>query len=315
MGEIHEEAPESLLGGRASGVLSPHLRRHRRRLGQLHARPLEPLGGGAAQLALRCAGLERGPRVGGVGPELVGELLPLLHGEQGGVVAGMALGGQAPGLDRVGEDHRRAIGDGVRLGEGGEQLGDVVASEVADRALQLGVLEVGDQGGHLAGAVAATRQALAQLAGVGAQEALVLLVRHRVDALAERGAAVALEQRLQAAAVLDGDRVPARGLEHRGDAPGGDVRHDAVERLAVEVHDPEHLARGAAPPGPRSPPSRRPRPARRRPSARSGGHHAAPRSAPPRSGARSRSTPARWRRYPLSLSRSPPAAGSLRRLG
>ena len=43
-------------------------------------------------------------------------------------------------------------------------------------------------------------------------------------------------------AVLHGVHVPARRLEHRGEPPGGDVGHDAVERLAVEVDDPQHLA-------------------------------------------------------------------------
>ncbi len=42
--------------------------------------------------------------------------------------------------------------------------------------------------------------------------------------------------------VLDRLDVPARGVEHPHQAPGGDVGHDAVERLAVEVDDPQHLA-------------------------------------------------------------------------
>ena len=46
----------------------------------------------------------------------------------------------------------------------------------------------------------------------------------------------------QPRAVLDHLRVPPGGLEHRGEAARGDVRHDAVERLAVEVDDPQHLA-------------------------------------------------------------------------
>ena len=46
----------------------------------------------------------------------------------------------------------------------------------------------------------------------------------------------------QQRAVLDHHRVPAGGLEHRGQPAGGDVGDDAVERLAVEVDDPHHLA-------------------------------------------------------------------------
>ena len=85
-------------------------------------------------------------------------------------------------------------------------------------------------------------QALAQLAGRRAQQALVLLVGHRRRSRSQRVAAVALEQLAEAAPVLHGDHVPAGRLEHRGDPAGGDVGHDAVERLAVEVDDPQHLA-------------------------------------------------------------------------
>ena len=47
---------------------------------------------------------------------------------------------------------------------------------------------------------------------------------------------------LQQRAVLDHHGVPAGGLEHRRQAAGGDVGHDAVQRLAVEVDDPHDLA-------------------------------------------------------------------------
>ena len=88
----------------------------------------------------------------------------------------------------------------------------------------------------------AGRQAIAQLLVVGAQQALVLLVAHRVDPRAQGVAPVVLEERAQAPPVLDGLGVPACRLEHPHEAPGGDVGHDAVQRLAVEVDDPEHLA-------------------------------------------------------------------------
>ena len=71
---------------------------------------------------------------------------------------------------------------------------------------------------------------------VGAEQPLVLLVGHRVDPGAQRGAG------LQPRPVLDHHGVPAGGLEHRREPAGRDVRHDAVERLAVEVDDPHHLA-------------------------------------------------------------------------
>ena len=59
-----------------------------------------------------------------------------------------------------------------------DQLAHVVAAEVAERGAQLGVPELGRERGELP---AAPRQALAQLRRLGAQEALVLLVRHLVD--------------------------------------------------------------------------------------------------------------------------------------
>ena len=42
--------------------------------------------------------------------------------------------------------------------------------------------------------------------------------------------------------VLDHHAVPAGGLEHRREPPRRDVRHHAVQRLAVEVDDPHDLA-------------------------------------------------------------------------
>ena len=101
-----------------------------------------------------------------------------------------------------------------------------MAAEVAEGRQQLGVVEVVD----------VDLDPLAQLPRVGAQEPLVLLVGHPVDPGAQVGAL------LQQRAVLDHHRVPAGGLEHRGETAGGDVGDDAVQRLAVEVDDPHHLA-------------------------------------------------------------------------
>ena len=77
----------------------------------------------------------------------------------------------------------------------------------------------------------------------GAQQPLVLLVGHLVDA--RRAAPIrrrAVEELAQAAAVLDGDRLPPRRLEHAGEPARRDVRDDAIQRLAVEIDDPQHLA-------------------------------------------------------------------------
>ena len=107
------------------------------------------------------------------------------------------------------------------------------------RGAQLVVAELGHQPAEPG---VPPRQALAQLGRVGAQEPLVLLVRHLVDAAPEVLAARALEQRLEPAPVLDGEHLPAGRLEHPGEAAEGDVRHHPVERLAVQVHHPQHLA-------------------------------------------------------------------------
>ena len=142
------------------------------------------------------------------------------------MVGRVALGRQPPALDRVGEHDARAVAHGVGLAVAVEQRAEVVAAEVAERVQQVLVLEV--VGDHL--------EPPAQLGRVGAQQPLVLLVGHRVDALAQRLVGGELRP------VLDHHAVPARGLEHRGEPARGDVGHDAVERLAVEVDDPHDLA-------------------------------------------------------------------------
>jgi hypothetical protein len=130
------------------------------------------------------------------------------------------------------------------LAIGLDQLPDVVPAEVAERRPQLLVPELAGERGELA---APSGQALAQLRRLGAQEALVLLVGHLVDASPQRVASRALEQALEPAPVLDGDHLPAGRLEHSGEAPESDVRHDPVERLTVQVHHPQHLAEARDP--------------------------------------------------------------------
>ena len=213
--------------------------------------------------------------------------------QQRGVVRRMALGRQPPALDRVGEDDGRPVADRVGLGVAGEQRGEVVAAEVAERRQQLVVGEPGD----------VDLEPLAQLPRVRPQQPLVLLVGHLVDARPERR--LLREPR----PVLDHHAVPAGRLEHVAQASRGDVGHDAVERLAVEVDDPHHLAQPAAPSGRRPPPRSRPRRAPRRRSARSGGLRPARRSARRRSGGPARPRSARWRRGRPSPSSSRPGPG------
>ena len=239
--EIYEEAAEGLLSGSGAAVLSPELGRNGGRRPRLGLVARERGGRRGAQLSLGARWVERRPGLVGVGAEHLGQLDHLVARQQRGMVLGMALDRQRPALDRVGEDHRRA----VRLDGpvGLDQLGRVVAAEVAHRRAQLGVgqlhhepreLGVGRRGEH--------RQPLAQFLWRRAQKPLVLLVGHLVDAPAQLLAAGQLEQRAEPRAVLDRDGLPAGGVEHVRPAPERDVGHHAIERLAVEVDHPQDLA-------------------------------------------------------------------------
>ena len=149
----------------------------------------------------------------------------------------VALDRERPALDRVGEHHRRPVVVGGLVGV--DQLAEVVPAEVPEAGAQLGVVELGHQPRELR---VGAGQALPQLGPVRAQQPLVLLVRHLVDAAAERLAARPGEEPVEQAPVLDRDHLPACRLEHPCQPAEGDVRHDAVERLPVQVDDPEHLA-------------------------------------------------------------------------
>src|SRR5215210_7833209 len=100
-------------------------------------------GGRRGGLALPAAWVERGPRVVSVRAERIRELGELLDGEERRVVLRMPLDRERPALDRVGEDHGRAIvlHRPVRL----DQLADVVAAEIAEGAPQLVVGQVADE--------------------------------------------------------------------------------------------------------------------------------------------------------------------------
>ena len=75
----------------------------------------------------------------------------------------MPLGRQPPCLDRVREDDRRAVFVGVSCSERSEQVGEVVAAEVAYRDAELGVGEVVQQALDLAARVPFAGQPLTQL--------------------------------------------------------------------------------------------------------------------------------------------------------
>ena len=237
MHEVDEEAPKGLLGRSRTTVLSTQHRRHRRRRHRLRFVPRQRRCRGGAELGLGAGRVERGPRIVGVGVERLGQLEHLVAGQQRGVILGMALDRQRPTLDRVGEHHRRAVGvDGA---VGLDQLGRIVTAEVAQGRAQLRVAELPDQPAKVP---PSPGQTLPQLGGLRAQQPLVLLIGHLIDARPQFRPAAPLEQCFEPGAVLDRDRLPSRRLEHVGPSPEGDVGHHAVERLAVEVDHPQHLA-------------------------------------------------------------------------
>ncbi len=235
--QVHEEAAEGLLGRFAPAVGAAQARRHGRRRRGLRLVASERGGRGGAQLGLAAARVEAGPGIVGVRVEGGGELQHLVARQQRRMVLGVALDRQRPALDRVGEHDRRPVVLGAPVGV--DQRAEVVPAEVAQAGAQLAVVEIGHE---LAERAVSARQPLAQLLRGRAQQPLVLLVGHLVDAAPQLGAAGATEQRVEPAPVLHRDRLPARRLEHLRPAAERDVGHDSVERLAVQVDHPEHLA-------------------------------------------------------------------------
>ena len=152
----------------------------------------------------------------------------------------MALGGQAVALDRVGEDHGRAgVVDGVeRLA----QRGEVVAAEVADRGVQGGVVEPG----HELGELRRRRPGSRSRSWSGVQRSSRWYSGLAISSIRRRSASPPgrVEQLVQQPPVLDGEHLPARGVEHAREADGADVGHDPVEALPVEVDDPARPRRG-----------------------------------------------------------------------
>lgn len=156
------------------------------------------------------------------------------------MVLRVALAVQAAPLDGVGEDHGRAGVVDRRVGV--EEGAEVVAAEVAHRAVQGVVVEGGDEPFQGLAGGAGAGQAVPQLGGGAAQQALVLRVAHGVQAGAQGLAARSGEEFGELLAVLEGEDLPAGRLEHAGEAFGGEGGDDAVQGLAVEVDDPDDLA-------------------------------------------------------------------------
>ena len=118
---------------------------------------------------------------------------------------------------------------------------EVVPAQVAHGLGEGGDGQRPDERRQLRAGVVA-EDAVGQLGRVGAQHPLVLLVGHRLEPAAQVGASGALEEGRDRPAPRQGEHLPARGLEHPLEAVDLHVRHHTVERLAVDVDHPQHLA-------------------------------------------------------------------------
>ncbi len=146
---------------------------------------------------------------------------------------------QPPALDRVGEDDARprALGLVDRV----EDRREVVAAQIGDERHQLVVAEPGQEAvqRRVGLAPGAGDERLSHGTGGQAQQALVLGVRHGLEPALEARALGRAEQCAELPAPAKLDDPPAAGSEHGAELAGARVRDDAVERLAVHVHDPE----------------------------------------------------------------------------
>ncbi len=86
------------------------------------------------------------------------------------------------------------------------------------------------------------QQAAADLRPVLADQGLVLLVGHPVDAPAQGLASRLREERLELPPVFRLDHLPAQVLEEPLEPCRPDAGHDPIEALAVEIHDPQQVA-------------------------------------------------------------------------
>jgi hypothetical protein len=116
-----------------------------------------------------------------------------------------------------------------------------VSSQVGQEGRQLVIGHLGQAGLDGGPARASPDQAWAQSRARLPDKGLVLLVTHLINALPQGIAARPGEDRLQPAAVLGLEDMPATVAEEGFQAGGADARHDAVKALAVQVDDPEQI--------------------------------------------------------------------------
>ena len=152
------------------------------------------------------------------------------------MVQGVAGDGQTPTLDGVGEHDTRPIGHGIASLIRAQKFPDVVAAEVLHQRCKFPVAERGHELPDVV--MGAVEESGAKFRAPEGEQALVLLVGHRVDVAPQRLAAGLRERGLKAATVLRLLDVPSRVSEELHQQVRLHLRHDPIEALTVHVDDP-----------------------------------------------------------------------------
>ena len=116
-----------------------------------------------------------------------------------------------------------------------------MATEVPQEGLQLVVVPLADEFGHVSGVLTCARQPLSQRGGVNPEQSLIHLVRHAVDAVTKQISPRQLIGRLEFLPIFGVNHVPAVGVEHLSPDICPDTWDNPVEALAIEVDDPQGI--------------------------------------------------------------------------
>ena len=185
-------------------------------------------------------GVRTGPVGARLDPQLPPEPVDLLRGEKRGVVERIAGHFEAPPLHGVGEEDARAVRHGVGLGERRAQRPQVVPTQVGQKGAQLVV-------GHRCQCRnqlwVVSAEELPGLSSGQVEEMLVLVVGHLVDSVSECGTAGSGEGCIELVSVLHVEDMPAGVREGPLQAAHLDAGHYPVQTLAIEVDNPQDVAK------------------------------------------------------------------------
>ena len=160
------------------------------------------------------------------------------------MVQGIPGDRQFPTLDGVGDDDDRLVGNPIGLVQPLQDLAQVMAAQIGQQRLDfIGGVAAQQFQQLLVLAVGGVDQPPPDLLAVlDAQQALVLVVAHQVDALSQFLAVGTPENPFQFVAILQLEHAPAVDAKHLLDLLGLAAGDDAVQALAIQVDDPEDLA-------------------------------------------------------------------------